>query len=62
MKEAYAKYELRELDSCRRALPTESHPTFAEALSSAQLGIDFGNTKEVIVEIETGEVLYYWEA
>ena len=55
-------YELRELDACRRVLPTETHQTFADAFTSAQWGIDFGNSKEVIIETKTGKVLYYWEA
>lgn len=54
-------YELRELDSMRHVLPTETHATYADALRSAHLGIDFGNAKEIIVEVSTGQVLFRWE-
>lgn len=54
-------FALNSLDSARRANPTETHPDYMSALRSAHLGMDFGDTQEVITDTTTGQVVFWWE-
>lgn len=54
-------FTLKSLDCLRRENPTETHNDYMSALRSAHLGMDFGDTQEVIIDNTTGQIVFRWE-